>query len=117
VKHDFKDWLLACIANHIISHRGMANMSGVPVFHLRGRNPCGAVAFYYSGAIRDGKIIEARHATDPDGRKPKAGEPMRCGGCGETISVTDLLVQASVENHYVDLGAAALWSNGCSTWF
>jgi hypothetical protein len=63
VKHDFKDWLLACIVKHLISHRGMANMSGAPVFHLRGRNPCGAVAFYYSGAIRDGKIIEGRHAT------------------------------------------------------
>jgi hypothetical protein len=83
-------------------------MREINVFHLRGDNPCGDVAFYYSGPIHGDEVIQSCYATEVNGNQPRPGEPMRCGSWGAIVSAADLLVKTTVEHHYIDLYNTAL---------
>lgn len=61
-------------------------MSKFTAIHTAGPKPCNCVAFWYDHdeAIQD--MIAAELVTLPDGSKPKPGDSMRCGACGELLA-------------------------------
>ena len=57
--------------------------------HSRGEHPCHQTAFYYN-ARYEGSFF-AEYVELPDGTRPQPGEDMRCGSCGQPISLNDFV--------------------------
>lgn len=56
---------------------------------------CGGLVFYYDHVPRRDEVIEAEHATHPDGVRLVDGDPVICPKCGAWVPVEELLIMAA----------------------